>query len=77
MMDSCYLVLANGKLHVSRSGNFNILASMPCIYKFFRDVNFMVFTVNWSFVKFSSSKLHWQNFGLHQLESRIHMDDYI
>ena len=41
------------------------------MYKFSRDVIFEVFAVNWPSAKFSSLKFHWQNFGLHQLESRI------
>ena len=48
------------------------------MYKFLRDVaNFRVFRINRSAAaKFSSSKFHWQNFGLHQLESKIHVNDY-
>ena len=45
--------------------------------KISRCVIFMPFMVKFSFTKFSSSKFHWQKFGLQQLESRIHMNNYI
>ena len=35
--------------------------SMLYTYKFFRDVVFEVFMVNWLSAKFSSSKFHWQS----------------
>ena len=45
--------------------------------KISRCVIFMPFMVKFSFTKFSSSKFHSQKFGLQQLESRIHMNNYI
>ena len=42
----------------------------------FEGVIFQLFVVNWLSTKFSSSKFHWQDFGLHQLESKIHMNGY-
>ena len=47
---------------------------IPSAYKFLRDVVFEFFMVNWPSAKFSSSKFHWQNFGLHKSESRILSD---
>ena len=46
--------------------------SLPYTYEFSRDVNFLVFVVNWLLLKFSSSKFYWRN--LHRLESRTHLN---
>ena len=46
-------------------------------YKFLRDVLFKAFVVNWPSAKFSPLKFYWQNFGLHQSESRILVNSYI
>ena len=42
-----------------------------------RRCNFVVFIINWSSTKVSSSKFHWQNFCLDQLECRIHVNGYM
>ena len=48
------------------------------MYKFSRGVFlFVVFAVNWSSAKFSSSNCYLQNFDLHILESRKHVDGYV
>ena len=54
--------------------NTHTIIHLPYMYTFSRDIIFKVFAVNWLSVKFSSLKFHWQNFGLHQSESRILSD---
>ena len=43
----------------------------------FKRCKFQGFVVNWLTMKFSSSKFYWQNFQLHQLERKLHLNSNV
>ena len=50
---------------------------MMYMYKYLRDVIFELLVPVGQLQNLHLQKFHWQNFGLYQLESRIHVSDYV
>ena len=68
----CLLWLQKCNIHNALCCN-NCSALLYAYIQIFEECYFLDFRANWSFVKFSSSKFYWHSFGLHQLESKIHL----